>query len=78
MPENVLSDLCVLERMRLHMQAKLDAIIIYSVSVHLLPVYELQSAEPLVSPLSSSVCLSHLQAGEQSIECTAQWIWAEY
>jgi len=24
MPDNVLSDLCVLERMRLHMQAKLD------------------------------------------------------
>ena len=24
MPDNVLSDLCVLERMRLHMQGKLD------------------------------------------------------
>lgn len=24
MPDNVLSDLCVLERMRLHMQAELD------------------------------------------------------
>ena len=43
-----------------------------------LSVYELQSAEPLVSPFSSSVCLSNLQAGGQFIECTAQWIWDEY
>ena len=33
-----------------------------------LSVYKLQSAEPLVSPLSSSVCISHLQAGGQGTE----------